>query len=432
MNYDQAMTYLQNMTTFGMNFGLGRITELLDRLGNPQDRLQIIHIGGTNGKGSVSAMLTALLQAGGYRVGAFTSPHLHSYTERYKINGEPITHQAIADLITEVSPHLENMVGSGFEHPTEFEVSTALAFLYFARSQVDFLVLEVGLGGAIDSTNVVNPIVSIITNVGMDHMDYLGHTIAEIAQIKAGIIKPGIPVVTAAQRPEALEVIAETAREKESRLVKVGSDVRWEVTAFSGEGLTIDWQGRLRNLAGLRIPLLGRHQAANAATALAAVEVLLENGQVTLSPEQIRQGLANSRWPARLEVVQENPRVVIDGAHNLDGAITLNAALREFFNYRRLVLMIGMLGDKERAKVVAELAPLAAAVVVTKPNNPRAGDWQALAEEVRKYVPEVRIIENISEAVDAALALAGPEDLVCITGSLYMVAEAREKWFKKA
>lgn len=428
MDFDQAMSYLQNLTKFGMNFGLGRITELLRRLGNPQETLRIIHIGGTNGKGSTSAMLNSILQAGGYRVGVFSSPHLHSYTERYRINGREIGHQAIADLITEVRPHLENMVAEGFEHPTEFEVSTALAFVYFTREKVDFLVLEVGLGGAIDSTNVVTPLVAVITNIGMDHMDYLGNSIAEIARVKAGIIKPGVPVVTAAEREEALAVIREAARDKGAPLVHVGGQVRWKVKNTSMEGQSMDWQGRTRSLSGLTLPLLGRHQAVNAATALAVVEVLLEAGSLNLNERQIREGLGATRWPARLEIVQRDPLVVIDGAHNLDGAKTLRQALQEFFRYQDLILVIGMLGDKEREKVLGELAPLAKAVVVTRPNSPRAGDWQNLAVEVRKYVSRVYLIENIGAAVDKSIALAGPLDLVCITGSLYMVAEAREKW----
>ncbi|MDA8211514.1 MAG: bifunctional folylpolyglutamate synthase/dihydrofolate synthase [Clostridia bacterium] len=432
MDFDQAISYLQNLTKFGMNFGLGRITELLNRLDNPQETLRIIHIGGTNGKGSTSAILNSVLQAGGYRVGVFTSPHLHSYTERYRINGREIEHQVIAGLIAEVRPHLENMVAEGFEHPTEFEVSTALAFMYFAREQVDFLMLEVGLGGAIDSTNVVTPLISVITNIGMDHMDYLGNSIAEIARVKAGIIKPGVPVVTAAERQEALEVIREAAREKGAALVQVGGQVRWEVKSTSMEGLSMDWWGRTQSLSGLIIPLLGRHQAVNAATALAVVEALGELGSLSLNERQIREGLAATRWPARLEIVQRAPLVVIDGAHNLDGAKTLRQALQEFFRYQDLILVIGMLGDKEREKVVAELAPLAKAVVVTKPNSPRAGDWQNLAVEVRKYVSQVYLIENISEAVNNGIALAGPLDLVCITGSLYMVAEAREKWHTQA
>jgi dihydrofolate synthase/folylpolyglutamate synthase len=432
MEFQEAMNYLQNLTKFGMNFGLGRITELLSRLGNPQNTLQIIHVGGTNGKGSTTVMLDSMLRAGGYRVGVFTSPHLHSYTERYKINGREIRHNIIAQFITAIRPHLENMVAEGFEHPTEFEVSTALAFMYFAQEQVDFLVLEVGLGGAIDSTNVVNPLLTIITNIGMDHMDYLGNTIAAIAGVKAGIIKPGIPVVTAATHQEALAVIQQVAKANNALLVQVGEQISWEVKSTSMEGLIMDWRGQNQNYNGLTLPLLGKHQAINAATALAALEVLLAAGIIKLNEQQIKAGLAATKWPARLEIVQSSPLVVIDGAHNLDGAQTLRQALQEFFRYENLILVIGMLGDKEREKVVAELAPLAKVVVVTKPNSPRAGDWQSLADHVRQYVSQVYLFEDIHAAVDKGLSLTGSLDLVCITGSLYMVAEARAKWHNTA
>lgn len=221
------MEYVKGLTKFGINLGLGRIEELLKRLNNPHLNLKIIHVGGTNGKGSTTAMLAAILQEAGYRVGTFTSPHLHSYTERFRINGVNIPEESIAALISEIRPHLEAMVVEGFEHPTEFEVATAVAFLYFNREKVDYLVLEVGLGGAIDSTNVVMPMVSVITNVAMDHMNYLGNTIREIARIKAGIIKPGIPVVTAAEG-EGLEIIKEVSLENNSPLIRVGQDVTWE------------------------------------------------------------------------------------------------------------------------------------------------------------------------------------------------------------
>lgn len=424
MNFKEALEYLTNLTKFGFNFGLGRIEELLNRLDNPHRGLKIIHIGGTNGKGSTTAMLAAILQEAGYRVGTFTSPHLHSYTERYLINGVEIAEERMAELIWELRPHLEAMVAEGFEHPTEFEVCTALAFLYFSREKVDFLVLEVGLGGAIDSTNVVTPLLSVITNIAMDHMDYLGNTIEEIARVKAGIIKPGVPVVTAAAG-EGLEVIEEVCRENNSRLTLVGRDVIWEHLSLSTAGQRFTIRGRRGVYENLLLPLLGRHQQVNAATAVAAVEILMDLG-VALSVEAVRDGLAATRWPGRLEIMRREPLVIIDVAHNYDGARSLRRALEEYFPGRGLVLVIGMLGDKERARVAAELAAAARAVVVTKPNSPRAGNWQELAVEAGRYAPEVHVIENIEEAVKKALSLAGPEEMVCITGSFYMVAEARE------
>lgn len=424
MNYQQALEFLQNLTKFGINFGLGRITHLLGLLGNPHENLKTIHIGGTNGKGSTSAMVAAVLQEAGYQTGVFTSPHLHDYTERYCINGRPAQREDIAALLTEMRPHLEKMVADGLEHPTEFEVCTALAFLYFYRRQVDYLVLEVGLGGAIDSTNVVSPLVAVITNVALDHMDYLGQTIREIATVKAGIIKPNTPVVTAATA-EALDVIEDFSRKNAAPLYVVGRDITWQEKSFSFESQVIDVWGRLGTYQDLVLPLPGRHQQINAATAVAALEVIMENG-ARVTPQQIRSGLSRVQWPARLEVLRRSPLVLLDGAHNHAGAAALAAALRDCFAGRRIHLVMGMLGDKERGKVVAELAPCAASVVVTRPNSPRAGDWQQLAEEARRYVQDVMVVEDVAGAVHTALGRAAAEDVVLITGSLYMVGEARE------
>ncbi|WP_418790756.1 bifunctional folylpolyglutamate synthase/dihydrofolate synthase [Phosphitispora sp. TUW77] len=425
MNFEESIEFLQNLTKFGFNFGLNRIEELLRRLGSPHREIRVIHVGGTNGKGSTATMIAAILQAAGYRIGIFTSPHIHSYCERYKINGIDISRDRIAEMMTLLRPHLEQMVAGGFEHPTEFEVSTALGFLYFYLEKVDFLVLEVGLGGAIDSTNVVIPLVSVITNVAMDHMDYLGNSVKEIAEVKTGIIKPGMPVVTAADDPEALRVIRQAAQEKICRLVEIGREVTWQLRNSTPDGQEFDIFTAQKSYENVFIRLAGYHQVVNAATAVAVIELLAGYGY-SFDAETVTRGLAEAKWPARLETVRENPRVVLDGAHNLHGSATLKKALTEVFSYRDLILVFGMLGDKEREKVVSMLAPLAKAVVVTKPNSPRAGDWEKIADEVRKYVSEVYLIENIHQAVQKGIEMAGFEDMVCITGSLYMVAEARE------
>ena len=425
-SYDQAIDYLKSLTKFGMNLGLTRIEELLRRLGNPHGHLAIIHIGGTNGKGSTTAMIASILKTAGYKTGMFSSPHLHSYTERFLINGEPIAERALAKLIERAKPHLENMVAEGFEHPTEFEVSTALALLYFAEEKTDYVVLEVGLGGAIDSTNVVTPLISVITNISLDHMDYLGNTVEEIAQVKAGIIKPGVPVVTAA-KGTALQIIRETAMAKGSRLIEVTRDVTWSVldkdVKTGCQQFVIDG---LQNKYHVSLPLLGKHHQSNAATAVAAVEMLFHGSGHHLPAAAIVEGLRIVHWPGRLELVEGSPLVVIDGAHNYAGAKALKQALSEYFTGRGMIFVLGMLADKERAKVVAELAPLGRAVVVTRSNNPRAGDWAELATYLREYLSDVQCIENVGEAIEAAVAMARPDEVVCITGSLYMIAEARQ------
>ena len=383
LELSEALDYLANLAKFGFNFGLGRIQELLKRLNNPHLALKVIHIGGTNGKGSTSAMLSAILQEGGYRVGAFTSPHLKSYTERYRINGAEISGEQVAVLLDELRPHLEAMVAEGFEHPTEFEVGTALAFLYFNREKVDFLVVEVGMGGAIDSTNVVKPLLSIITNVSMDHMDYLGHTIEEITLVKAGIIKPGAPVVTAA-RGEALGVIESVCLDKKSPLYVVGRDLSWQPAAWNLSGQEFSLRGRRKYYEKLFIPLLGRHQLVNAATAVAAAEVLMDLG-VSLNGDVVRLGLARTRWPGRMEIVSQKPLVIIDGAHNYDGARCLRQALEEYFPGRSSIMVIGMLGDKERALVAAELAGGQGG----GPGLITPGEQLARTGEVRNYTSEV-------------------------------------------
>jgi dihydrofolate synthase/folylpolyglutamate synthase len=420
------MSYLQQLTKFGINLGLGRIEELLGRLGNPHRQLRVVHIGGTNGKGSTSVMVSSILQAAGCRAGLFTSPHLHSYTERYRINGEQIRPERVTGLIRRLKPHLEAMVAEGFEHPTEFEVSTAMAFVYFLEEGVDYLVLEVGMGGAIDSTNVVLPRVAVITNVAMDHMEYLGQTIGEIASVKAGIIKPGVPLVTAAAG-EALEVIEAACARQGVDPVLVGRDVTWRPLAenLSREPQKFEVAGRLGVYQDLELSLLGGHQLVNAATAVACAEVLSEQG-AAISAAEIRAGLAAARWPARLELVAADPPVLIDGAHNYEGAVSLRRALDLYFPDRPVVFVLGMLGDKERAGVVDVLGPRAGAVIVTRPNSPRAGDWELLAGEAARFTPRVELMESVSGAVQRALELAGSGELVCITGSLYMVAEARE------
>lgn len=432
MNYQEAIDFLTGLTKFGFNFGLARIEYLMSLLGNPERLLRVIHIGGTNGKGSTAVMVERVLEAAGFRVGLFSSPHLHSYTERYLINHLPIPEERFADLMERLKPLLERMVAEGHEHPTEFEVCTALAFLYFFEEKVDFVVLEVGLGGVIDSTNIVpDPLVSVITNVTFDHMDYLGNTIAEIAEKKAGIIKEKGHVVTAAWYPEAIEVIENRCREMGASLLRVGKEITWDLRDVSPAATVFDLKSPWGAYQNLEVPLAGQYQAVNAATALGTIEFLRHVHGVRITDGHLRQGLARSHWPARLEMISRNPQVIVDVTHNHDGSRMLKNALKDVYEYRRLILVMGMLGDKEREKVVAELAPLASAIFITRPLSPRAGDWMKLADEAKKYVGRVHVIEEIPAAVDAALEEAGPEDLVCITGSFYMVADARAYLLKK-
>ncbi len=452
MNYQEAMAYIQELTKFGVNLGLSRMERLLAGLGNPHLSLTGIHVGGTNGKGSVCAMLSSVLSTAGYRVGLFTSPHLEKYTERFQINGQNIAEADLARLVSLLKPQLEQMVSEGFEHPTEFELSTAIAFQYFKEAGVDLVVLEVGLGGNFDATNLFLPLLTIITNVSLDHEAVLGNTLEEIAHTKAGIIKKGIPLITAAEG-EALAVIQREANLRDAEVVRVLSSpparnsqtVLYRVVWLLEQQLDlagvetndgppgrqiISLQGLHQEYLGLTIPLLGEHQGLNAAVAAAAIEVLQEQG-FTITKEQLCQGLAGSNWPGRLEIVCREPLILVDGAHNPAGARRLAEFLGQNFLDYRIVLILGILEDKDREKIVREIAPLADAVIVTAPPSTRAGDWAATARFVERYTDQVFLQESITEALLAGIELmrestqSGKKALSCVTGSLYLVAEAK-------
>ena len=429
MNYEESLEYLLNLDVFGWHPGLERIEQLMAALGNPEREMKFVHIGGTNGKGSTTAMTVSVLQEAGYKTGMFISPHLYDYRERIHIGQQWIPEEDLARITTVIRERIGEMLNKGLEHPTGFEVSTALALMYFHEQKVDIAVMEVGLGGAIDSTNVIIPLVSVITNVTMDHMEYLGNTIREIASVKAGIIKRGVPVVTAAEEPDALEEISGRALAQESDLYQVGRDLYYNVLELDERGTRF----RVKDSEGwsleLFTPLVGAHQAINGTTVALIIRLL--NGQgFKISDEVLQQGLRRSFWPARLEMVRKKPQVLLDAAHNLDGAIRLKRSLNVIYRYDRLIYVIGMLADKQRVKVMAQLGPLADIIVVTRPNSPRAGDWRAMTLEAAKYTPHVYEEEDIQVAVEKALSLAGPEDLICIAGSIYMVAYAREYFLK--
>lgn len=422
--YLEALEYLTNLTKFGINLGLGRIQALLQSVGNPEKKLRVIHIGGTNGKGSTSTMVAKILEEAGFRVGVFTSPHLNDYRERMTINGEMIPKQELTFLVDSLRPHLEQIIQDGVEHPTEFEVSTTLAFMYFAQQKVDFAVIEVGLGGGIDSTNVVQPLISVITNVGMDHMDLLGKTLEEIASVKAGILKSNSVAITAAERSEVLQIIRERAKMLNIPLWVVGEDVRWKSRWSSELEQEFDLSTLHHDYSQLHLRLVGAHQIKNAATAITVCEALESEYGVEIPQEAIYLGLQKIRWPGRLEVLSLEPKVLIDGAHNVDGANSLADALK-LFTRRRLILCLGMLGDKEREKVAEILLPLADEVIITKPNSPRAGNWEYLAKLVREKGLPVSTIESPTAAVTEGYQRLHPGDMLCVTGSLYMIAEAR-------
>ncbi len=422
MNLDEATAYLASLSRFGMVLGLERIEALCERFDHPERRLRALHVGGTKGKGSVTTMLSYVLHAAGKRVGTFVKPHLYDVRERVQVDLEPISGDDFAALLTEIRPVAEAVATQGFGTPTEFEVKTLLMFLHFARTPVDLAVIEVGLGGTYDSTNVLDPLLSVITNVSLDHVERLGHTIAAIAEQKAGIIKPGRPVVTAARHPEALAVIEATAAAQGSPLWRLGREFSAERHGFTKGGQRFSVQTPVTTHRDLQIPLAGAFQVENAATAVAALDCLATLGE-PVGEDALRRGLAAVRIPGRLEVLRRRPTLLIDGAHNAASAGALAQALAELYGEQRLILVLGVSEDHSAADVVAALAPRAAVVIATAADNPRALDPEQVAAAARQHTAEVRVVTPVAAAVREALALAGPDDVICVTGSFFVIAE---------
>ncbi|MGI6576009.1 MAG: bifunctional folylpolyglutamate synthase/dihydrofolate synthase [bacterium] len=431
MDYKETVTFIHNLGKYGSNLGLGRIERLLERLGRPQDRVPVVHVAGTNGKGSTSAMIAAIMVAAGYRVGLYTSPHLSSYTERLQINGEAIKPVQFAALFENIFPIVKSVIKEeGLEHPTEFEILTAAALHYFAAERVDLAVMEVGLGGRLDATNIVLPLVSVITHIALDHTDVLGDNLAAVAGEKAGIIKPGIPVISAYQEPEAGAVIARYAKEVQAPLFAVAEHMELSRIRLLQEGVCCDLRGLGWELPDLEISLLGQHQVFNAATALAAVGVLREAGY-NIAATAVRQGLGQILWPGRMELFPGKPDVLLDVAHNPDGATALAEAVQSHFPRRPIVLVFGVLADKDVSNMADKLAPLAKKVITTKPQSPRAMDPRQAAAFFQNKVPEVSFAEEIASAIELAYQNAMSGDLILICGSFYLVGAAREYLLEK-
>ncbi|MDR3288337.1 MAG: bifunctional folylpolyglutamate synthase/dihydrofolate synthase [Peptococcaceae bacterium] len=430
VEYQETLAYLTGLSRFGMNLGLERIQALMERLGHPERGLRVIHVGGTNGKGSTVAMIAEILRQAGYQVGVFISPHLHDVRERITINGQMIAKERVIALGRILRSRMEELAAGGLEHPTEFEVYTAMALLYFKERQVDFAVVEVGLGGEIDSTNVVQPLLAVITNVGRDHMEQLGSEISDIAKVKAGIIKPGASAVTAAVRPEALAVLHEYAAGRGVKLWQVGKDIRWDVRRQGETEQEFDLYGLQEKFPGLKLRLTGEHQLWNAATAVTAGELLQAEYGIKIPRQAVYDALKSVQWPGRLERISARPKILLDGAHNLDGAQALAAALA-LYRRQRLLLCLGMLADKEREKMLDCLIPLADEVIITKPNSSRSGDWRLLGKYAEKFGKPVMMVEDPGEAAGIGADKLGPEDMLCVAGSLYMLADVKESLLNK-
>ncbi len=422
MDYNQSLNYIANLTVFGIKPGLTRIEKLLSLMGQPQLRYRTIHVTGTNGKGSTTAMLAAILKAAGIRTGMYTSPHLISYNERFLIDGQPVSNEDFAEAMTQTAHYVDAMAAAGEEQPTEFEVLTAAAFYYFAQKKVEWAVIEVGLGGLLDSTNVITPEISVITNVKMDHADRCGTTLTEIAYHKAGIIKPRIPVVTAAAE-EALSVIRQKADACQAPFYQKGLDF---------QAVRIGYQEMMQKIRisapkfmyseVVAIPLIGVYQVENCALAVMAA-LCLKKDEPRITDDAIKTGLEEVKWPGRAEILGDKPVVIIDGAHNPAGAKALRETLNTMFPGRPVTFLFGVLRDKDRQGIITELIAPLDTVVAVSPISPRAMPAAELATEIS--AGHVEYADAISSGLSRALELAGEDGILCAAGSLYLVGFVR-------
>lgn len=419
------------MPVVGIRPGLDRMNLLMEKLGHPHRRLKFIHVAGTNGKGSVCAYLTRVLLACGYDVGTFTSPYLTSYSNRIQYNGQDIAADDLLRLANRLKPLADEIAATEWGPPTMFELTTALAILYYATVVFpDYVVWETGLGGRLDVTNVVHPVVSVITNIGHDHMDLLGPTLTDIAREKAGIIKNGVPVVSAATQPDAVRVIRETAAARQSSLYLLNEKFRFEPLSATEEEQSFSFAGPFRVLPKLTVTMSGAHQLANAATAVMTLEVLRQYYALIVEDEALEQGLRETFWPGRLEMVSQRPRILLDGAHNPEGAEALAAALRDVYDYDRLNMVVAMMPNKNHESTLRHILPMVNSLIVTEPDFHKkmsAADLAQIAERLGGP-REIAVEPDWRKALELLRQKAeeGPErTLSVVTGTLYLIADAR-------
>jgi len=455
--YQKTLDYLYSFVDYSLTrsfryapekFDLDRMRDFLDHLDNPHQNYPVIHVAGTKGKGSVSALCASVLQAAGYKVGLYTSPHLQDYTERIQINGLPIAEEDLISLVDSFRSYLDE--GTKL---TTFEITTALAFLYFAQQLVDVVVAEVGLGGRLDATNVVTPILSVITSISYDHTEFLGNTLTEIAGEKGGIIKPGIPVVLAPQVDEAREAIEGIAKERNSPLLIVGRDFLFAPDTHTdvlndevlGNQTFLVWRSSEQPLINtyiesdgsldwepirLTIPLLGYHQIENAATAY-TVLMLARKKDLKIDDDAIRKGFAQVKWPARFEILRKKPPVVIDSAHNRDSALKLRLTLDDYYPGIPVIMVFGASSDKNIEGMFAELLPRVDQIILTRSFHPRAMEPGKLLALAMRYGKPTVVVEAVEDALEEAIQQAGEEKMVLVTGSIFVAAGARDTWIHR-
>lgn len=434
LTYERALAYLGQFINYETrrrvpylpeHFNLDAFAAFLHEIGDPHEIFPSVLIAGSKGKGSTAAMIEAILSEAGLRTGLFTNPHLVTLRERAQINRQLIGREAFAELVTELQGHLQPVrSGPARRFRTFFELTTALSFLHFARRQVDMAVVEVGLGGRLDTTNVLTPQVAVLTPIGLEHTHILGDTLAAIAGEKAGIIKPRACVVSALQEPEAAAVFEQRCKEQDANLYTAGRDFSWQVLEATAEGTRLRFRGFGHEIDRMTLPLVGRHQAANAAVAVAVSLKLRERGW-KIDDDHVVNGLAGVRWEGRAEVIDRKPWVVLDAAHTVESARSLAETLGEAFEAERLFLVLGMASDKNVEQFVATLAPLAHEVIVTAFRSPRACKPQRLADVVRRHGVPIRLTESPEQALEVARAAAGPADAICVTGSVLLLGELK-------
>jgi dihydrofolate synthase / folylpolyglutamate synthase len=435
MDYKESVDYIFGHTNYEIiprvphvqaNYDLRRIFVALELLDNPHLKTKSLHITGTNGKGSTSAMLASALTANGYKTGLYTSPHLHTMRERFVIDGVIISEKELAEIASLIQPCIETVNREAvYGILTVFEILTILAFVYFARHKCDFQVMEVGMGGTFDATNVIQPEVCILTSISYDHTEVLGDTLTKIAGEKCGIIKPGSIVISQPQNEEVMKVIKSTCLEKSVPLIEVGKDVVPKPLCHDYKHQELWVEGRFENYK-VSSPLLGQYQLNNTAAAVAALEVLVEKGY-QLSKDAIEKGLGKVVFPGRMQIVNLNPLIVVDGGHNPGAAHSLKESLLQYFEPVNSILVIGVSGDKDIPGIVKELAPIFNKVIVTRADNPRSIKPEVLFTEFAKYGIQSQITPNIATALNEAKNLASQDDLICVTGSLFVVGEALEQ-----
>lgn len=431
-SYTEAVEWINSLIPFGIRPGLERIELLMEKLDRPHRKLKFIHVAGTNGKGSTCAFLTRVLIQSGYSVGTFTSPYITKFTNRFQYNGTDIPEDTLLELSNKLRPLVREIADSELGSPTMFEVATALAILYFGEvCYPDVVVWETGLGGRLDVTNIVTPIVSVITNVGHDHTDVLGDTLEEIAGEKAGIIKPGVPAVSCVSQPEAIAVLKAKAADSRSTLYLAGEDFSYELAGIKDGVQSFNFKGPFRSLE-IGIAMKGEHQLSNAAGAMMALEILRQYMAFMLEDEDVLEGFRSTFWAGRLEEVSASPRIVLDGAHNPEGAESLAKSLPQFYKYGKLNLLMGMLANKHHESYFKHILPIVDTLILTEPDFRKkmdAEDLQAIAERLReKYAKEsLKIIveRNWGKALQLLQSITAEDDLAVVSGTLYLISDVR-------